>query len=464
MASTNIITSLGAADLDTKQLVTDLVSAVKEPRQKIVDEAKKKAEVAISSVGLLKSALTSLQTAATELGSLPKLNKLSISNSNSGVVIAQAGGVSAATPGNHSLTVSQLAQPKRMRSAGFATSSTVVTAAAMTLTLTTGIAPATTATTVNIAANTTVAGVVSAINSAGSDVTARLVNTGTGATPYQIVLEGKSGSTNSFTAASSDSAAIDFPTTLQTAQDATFTLNGIPMSRSSNTVTDALDGVTLRLNSVSATPVQLGVNFDGTEIAAAVTRFADAFNLLNEFVNAATGPANEDNELAGTLQNNSSVRTIKTMLRNKLTARSSSASGDITHWSVLGVALDRNGVLQVDEATIKSKFENNPQDVIKALSNNASSPYLFSGSPSGLAGDIAVSVYGMVRTTGTVPDLQKSYEDGKARAEKMQTKLDDDIERLQARYERQFSALNAVLASFKETSKRLDSTFNQKQD
>jgi flagellar hook-associated protein 2 len=464
MASTNIITSLGAADLDTKQLVTDLVSAVKEPRQKIVDETKKKAEVAISSVGLLKSALSSLQSAATELGSLSKLNKLSISNSNSGVVIAQPGGTVAATPGNHSLTVTQLAQAKRMTSGGFAASSTVVTTEPLTLTLTTGVSPSTTATTVNIAANTTVAGVVSAINASGSDVTARLVNTGTGSSPYQIVLEGETGSTNTFTVSSSDAAAINFPTTLQDAQDAEFTLNGIEMQRSSNIISDALDGVTLRLNSVSATPVQLGVTFDGTEIAAAVTRFADAFNLLNEFINAATGPASEDNELAGTLQNNSSVRTIKTMLRNKLTARSSSASGDITHWSVLGVALDRNGVLQVDEAAIKSKFESNPEDVIKALSNNASSPYLFSGSPSGLAGDIAVSVYGMVRTTGTVADLQKSYEDGKARAEKMQTKLDEDIERLQARYERQFSALNAVLASFKETSKRLDSTFNQKQD
>ena len=464
MASTNIITSLGAADLDTKQLVTDLVSAVKEPRQKVVDEAKKKAEVAISSVGLLKSALSSLQTAATELGSLSKLNKLSISNSNSGLVIAQPGGTVAATPGNHSLTVTQLAQAKRMTSAGFSTSSTVVTTEPLTLTLTTGVSPSTTATTVNIAANTTVAGVVSAINASGSDVTARLVNTGTGSSPYQIVLEGETGSTNTFTVSSSDAAAISFPTSLQDAQDAEFTLNGIEMQRSSNIISDALDGVTLRLNSVSATPVQLGVTFDGTEIAAAVTRFADAFNLLNEFINAATGPASEDNELAGTLQNNSSVRTIKTMLRNKLTARSSSASGDITHWSVLGVALDRNGVLQVDEAAIKSKFESNPEDVIKALSNNASSPYLFSGSPSGLAGDIAVSVYGMVRTTGTVADLQKSYEDGKARAEKMQTKLDEDIERLQARYERQFSALNAVLASFKETSKRLDSTFNQKQD
>jgi len=131
MTTANVLTSLGAADLDTKQLVTDLVNAVKEPRQKQIDESKKKAEVAVSSIGLLKSALTSLQTAATELGSVGKLNKLSISNSNTGAVVAEAGSTSIAMPGNHSLAVTQLAQAKRMSSVGFASSTSVISPNAM---------------------------------------------------------------------------------------------------------------------------------------------------------------------------------------------------------------------------------------------------------------------------------------------------------------------------------------------
>lgn len=70
MATANVLTSLGAADLDTKQLVTDLVNAVKEPRQLQIDSSKKKAEVAVSSLAMLKNALTNLQTAATDLGSV----------------------------------------------------------------------------------------------------------------------------------------------------------------------------------------------------------------------------------------------------------------------------------------------------------------------------------------------------------------------------------------------------------
>ena len=589
MASTNVLTSLGAADLDTKQLVTDLVNAVKEPRQKKIDASKKKADIAVSSLGLLKSALTNLQSAATELGSVGKLNKLSISNSNSGVVVAEAGSSAVALPGNHSIAVTALAQSKRIASAGFASSSTAPSPTAFDINIFK--ADGTLEKKVSIAANTSVANIVSAINASGSSVKATLVNTGT---EYKMVLEGASGASNSFTMtmtpvsgiptafnagvtqisvedvtgidkvmtvsgngidlgttvtdvnsttkvvtlssattgpasgsytfgetpprtvtpfnagltkismsdlsgiwvgstisgsgidAGTTVTAIDtatkqitlskpttgsfsgsysfsslFPTTLQTAQDASFTLNGVAMTRSNNIVTDALDGVTLKLNSASGTPVQLGVSFDSTDIATSAKNFVSAYNTLMEFINVSTGPAVKDNDLSATLQGDTSVRGIKGTLRAKLTAKSSSASGTATHWSVLGVSLDREGVLQFDEAKFKASFEKNPTDVVKALSNNASEPYLYSGSPSGLAGDMAISVFGLVRTTGALADVEKSYENKLSRLQTEQTKLDKQIEAITARYERQFSALNAVLAEFKATSKRLDSTFNQ---
>ena len=521
MATANVLTSLGAADLDTKQLVSDLVNAVKEPRQLQIDSSKKKAEVAVSSLALLKNALTNLQTAATDLGSVGELNRLSITNSNSSAVVAEAGSDSIAVPGNHTLSITQLAQAKRVASVGFAASTTVVSDSAFVVTLEAG-KP------ITIAAGTTVAGMVAAINGAGGAVTARLVNTGVGSTPYNIVLEGASGAANTFTAvdtaatgaptgfsasvstidmssvaglrvgssisgtgiaAGTTITAIDtvnktvtlsspttaassadgytfslFPTTLQSAQDASFTLNGMAMTRSSNVVTDALDGVTLKLNSVTGSAVQLGVSFNATDISAAAQRFVDAYNVLTEFITVATGPAIKDNDLSGTLQNDTSVRALKATLRAKLTARSSSASGNATHWSVLGISLDREGVLQLDAAKFKSTFEKNPTDVVKALSNNASEPYIYSGSASGLAGDMAIAAYGMVRSTGVLADVTKSYEGKLSRLETEQSKLDKQIEAITARYERQFSALNAVLAEFKATSKRLDSTFNQNKD
>ncbi len=124
--ATNLVTALGASDIDTKQLVTDLVAAVREPRQQQIDKAKEKAEVAISSVALLKSALSTLQTAAEDLGSVGRLNQLAISNTDPTTATLTSGGTGVAIAGNHSLTVQQLAQPQRMTSGGFATSTEVV--------------------------------------------------------------------------------------------------------------------------------------------------------------------------------------------------------------------------------------------------------------------------------------------------------------------------------------------------
>ena len=100
--STNILTTLGASNIDAKQLTTDLVNAVKAPRQKLIDSDKKRIDAQISSAGLLKSAIDTLKSASTELGTLSNLNKLSINNSNSAVLTAEAGGNGAAIPGNYS--------------------------------------------------------------------------------------------------------------------------------------------------------------------------------------------------------------------------------------------------------------------------------------------------------------------------------------------------------------------------
>jgi len=102
MTETNVIKTLGAADLDTKQLTVDLVNAIKEPRQALINREKSKAEVAISNTALLKSALSALKDTAAELASVSKLNKLSLSSSNTSVVGLSAGtGAKAAREGTY---------------------------------------------------------------------------------------------------------------------------------------------------------------------------------------------------------------------------------------------------------------------------------------------------------------------------------------------------------------------------
>lgn len=458
MTTANIITSLGAADVDTKQLTVDLVNAIREPRQKRIDDSKKKAEVAISSLALLKGGLSVLQTAATELGSVGKLNKLSISSSNSTVISAEAGGAGIAIPGNHTIKVQQLAQPARIASIEIS-NTTVALNQAGTLTLDKGIA---------ITANMTAPQIVSKINSESDTVSARLVKIADGR--HTIILEGQPGVANNFTATglplfpqtAYDS---DLPAAggvLQPATDSQFEINGVLMTRSSNILTDVLDGVTLRLQGVSAagSSVRLGVSFDSSEITAAVKKFVESYNLIQEFIKSATGEAVAGDEVAGSLKNNSTVRTLQMGVRSALTKGHQIEGVDATHWSVLGVALDRNGVLQFKEESFNAAFSRDPTDVVRALSNNRTEPNIYSDTPSGLAGDMARVAFRMVRESGSLGEIEKSYKNKLDRVAKEQTKLDEQINAVRERYEQQFSSLNAVLARFKDTSKRLESSLN----
>ena len=164
MTETNVIKTLGAADLDTNQLTIDLVNAIKEPRQALIDREKTKAEVAISNTALLKSALSALKETAAELASVSKLNKLSLSSSNASVVGLSAGtGATAAREGTYTMTVEAVAQPQRSVSVpGYAAGTSVVTSTEnMTMDIAVGGITKSIAITKDV---TTATGLVSAIN------------------------------------------------------------------------------------------------------------------------------------------------------------------------------------------------------------------------------------------------------------------------------------------------------------
>ncbi|MBM4223457.1 MAG: hypothetical protein FJ167_01405, partial [Gammaproteobacteria bacterium] len=281
MTETNLVKSLGASDLDTKELTKNLVNAIKTPRQKIIDAEKKKADVAISNLSLLKNALTTLKSAATEIGSVSKLNKLALTSSDTATAtVTAATGTSVALAGNYSLTVSQLARAQRSVSdPGYASSSSVVSSSeALKLNLTLGA----TTKTVDISTSTTASGLVSAINSAGLDLSARLIDTKDGtATPVKIVIQGPEGASNTFTMnfTKADGTAATSPPVFstgvtggQTPLDSTFTLNGLTLTRSSNTVTDAISGVSINLlKTNTATTTNLNVTFDGAALVTGVS-------------------------------------------------------------------------------------------------------------------------------------------------------------------------------------------------
>ena len=465
MTTTNVLKSLGASDIDTKELMTSLVNAVKEPRQKLIDNEKKRADVAISSIALLKSALATFQSAATEVGSVGKLNKVSVTSSDSSVVSAQKFGVGVARDGSYTVIVDKLATPDRKLVN--LTSGQLPLAADETVTVTRG----STTASIGLKKDDTASDIVAKINSnsaiQGLKIKASVIETGDSVNPYAFVLESQTGTINRFSTSTSTGGVLNFSVLGDRAANAELTVNGVAITRASNTVTDAVAGLSLQLTKADpAKEKQITVATDSAGLIENIQNFVDSYNLIREFLVKATGPEVEGDDVAGSLRSDVNARGVLNRIRSILIDESSSKSGKITHWSSLGVSLDRNGALQLDKDKFTEAFNGNPAAAIEALSSNASTPRIYSDStvPSGLAGDLARAAYQMGKTTGLVDLMQKGFESRLTTVDKKQATLDRYIEKITAQYERQFTSLNAALSAFKNTQSQLERSLNLKTD
>ncbi len=219
----------------------------------------------ISALGKLTSALAALQTAAGKIK--PNLTQAAsekfatYSATVANTTIASATATTGAVAGSYSLEVTRLAASQQIKSAGYASSSTVVSATGGTLSLSLGTLSGSTYSSnntisIDIPANATLADVRNAINNKGSGVTATIVN---GTSGSQLVLTGPEGQSNTMQLSGisglaydpSGATTSDFSQTIAP-QDATFKINGIDATSSSNKVTGKIDGITLNLTATNA--------------------------------------------------------------------------------------------------------------------------------------------------------------------------------------------------------------------
>ena len=310
------------------------------------------------------------------------------------------------------------------------------------------------------AGSDTPAGVVDAVNNAGTGLSAQLVNTGDASTPYKVVLTGASGKYNAFSVTSSVSA-LNFDTSLQTASDASLTVDGIAITSSSNTVSGAISGVTLNLLSTNTTAATVSLTNDTsaakTKITALVTAYNDAMDLLDEITN----PKSTLETYGGTMVGNSSVNAIRNTLRTLVTDDSStaSASGTLTALRDIGVEINSKGRLTTNSVTLDLALNFDFANTVTLLSGNQENQSVYDTEDSGLAGDASKSLITMLSSTGTVA---KESANATTRIEKYQddlTALEDRMAMLLTRYTKQFAAMDSIVGQTRSTQTGLTSTF-----
>lgn len=458
------ITSSTTTALDVPNLVSQLMAVERRPIDKL--EAKVSSyQTKISSWGTLSSLVSSFQSAASTLKT--SVEKITATASDTGVLSATAN--STAVPGSYTLNVSKLAQSQNLVAAGQTSSTAAIgngTATTITFdfgtisggTLTDGVYSGATFTsngsgTAGItidSSNNTLEGIRDAINAAEMGVTATIVNDGSG-TPYRLVLTSNtSGASSSLKITTSggdgsidsllgyDPAGTQSLTQTQAAQNASLTVNGIAITSPSNTISEAIQGVTLSLKNTTSTPTTLAVERDTETMTSAASDFVDAYNALASQLKSRSAYGG-DTSAAGALAGDGTVRALQDQLRSIFTTPAT--GGTLTTMGQVGIAFQKDGSLKLDSSKLASAVSTNFSD----LSN------LFS-SPTGYAtrleawGKSALEPGGLIDTrTKSLKDYVKSYNTQIDR-------LENQMSALEKKYTKEYTNLNLLLSSMNSTS------------
>ena len=453
MAGSEIIGALNAGSgFDTASIVDALVAAERAPKQSQIDRGIAQSESKISAYGVVTSALQSLQTAFSDLKDSSDYQWFSVSNQYTDEFTITA--TVDSEPGAHSVFVDSLASAQSTGSSYFSSADQELNGgSAVTITIESPTGSGSN-TTIEIS-SATPQGIADAINAADLDVSANLFDLGTGANPFQIVLTGQTGADNNF-AVTTDAADVTFLTDLVDAADAEIILDGITFQRSTNQITDILDGTTISLQSPSDTTGSFSVEQNVAPVEESIRNLVAVYNDVQTVFNTLKTPSdNSDEELAGALTADSTFRSIRDRVRGMVTNVSTTPSGDINYFSDLGVSISRTGMLEIDESALATALSTKLDDVVTALSADTEDQSEFGDSSRGLAGDASKTIVDLISSSGPIRTVTDNAEDKSAQFAIELEDLDSRMEAIRARYVAQFAAMESLVDQMNSTREYL---------
>ena len=314
------------------------------------------------------------------------------------------------------------------------------------------------------AAATTPAGMVSAINSSTLGISAQLINTGNAAAPYRIVITGSTGASNTFTLSSktaNDTAVenVNFGTSLQAAENAALTVNGVAISSSSNKVTDAIAGTTLDLFTTTTGAANLDFTRDTTAVKANLKALVTAYNEANSMLSVVSDPKSTVETYGATLVGNSMVSSVRTQMRNMVTTDSNTPSGNMTALRDIGITLNKTGVLEIDQVKMEAALQNNYDQVVTMLTANKENQSANSTLNGGVSNEAVKKLTTLLDVSSplTTQSTNLTTKISKYKAEL--TKLETRMTELLTRYKTQFAAMDSMVGESKSLQTGLKSTF-----
>ncbi len=444
------ITSAGVGSgLDVEGIVSGLMELERRPLTRL-DTKESTYQSKLSAYGTVKSYLSTLQTAATSLATASTFTGKSASVSDSTVLSAAASSTAAA--GSYSINVTQLAKYHAVRSnTNYAASSETFNTGTLSISVGGGAAVDVSIT----GANNTLAGISQAINDADAGVTASVINDGS---TNRLVLTSKtSGSVGAISVVASDdgSGGTHALTQLQdaglfeiqTADNAQFTINGLAITRSSNTVTDVVEGLTLNLTKgTGASPGQATVTI-ATNTAATTTAiegFVKAYNAAVEYLKSSSA-YNATTSTGGPLNAEGTVRSIRSELSDLVNSIVSGVGGGVDTLSSIGISVQVTGSLAIDNTALAAALADPTKDLQSLFGQTT-------GGNEGIALKFKNSLTSILAADGLLAGrtdgISTAITDIGTARESLLARLD----KIEARYRAKFAALDGLAASMSKTS------------
>lgn len=461
MATSNVTSSTTntTASIDVAGMVAGLMSVENVPLTKLQSQITKQ-NTKISDLGQLKSKAATFQTALKALENPTSFSSATASSSDASVVTVTSS--TGAIAGSHDITVTQLAKPAQYIFNSFLGTDPNLTAVGFndgtTFTLTVGAPDYPTEHPISVDSSTTIQSLSDSINALGLNIAASVTQTMPG--HYALTIQGtQPGSNNNFTFVSDNGSGPDQsnPTVGNQAQDALFTMDGVDYSRSSNTISDALTGLTLNLVSVSSgttpNPSTITVANNGDNGPAVIKNMISAFNDLASTAKTFTQSASSDGSTpAGPLSGSpgvvSFIDQIKSMLATGVTYNNAGTSSTLGLVQ-LGVDIQQDGTLQFNAAEYAST--SNIATILASGINVGSTE--FATRDNNLNAFLTSEVESFGVMDQSITNEQKNLTQLNQKQQDLQIRLNSK----QAAYTAQYSSLNALLFTLNQTSNSLTS-------
>jgi len=451
------ITATTSTALDVPSLVSQLMAVERKP---INDLNTKVAsyQTKISSFGTLSGLVSGLQTALTDLTS----NLQGYSATSSDATVFSATADNSAVGGTYSVNVTHLAQAQTLVASGQTSQTSALTTNSSTLTINVG----GTSTPITIAAGASLQDISSAINSANLGISASIVNDGS-ASPYRLsISSSKTGLSNAISSitvsgdsnlssllafdSSNSTPAATAMTQVVAPQNASLMVNGIAITSATNTVTGAIQGVTLTLKNTTTTPATMNVARDTTAITTAISGFVDAYNALASQLRSRSAYGTSTSS-APALAGDGTVRAMIDQLRNIfLTPATPASGGTLTTLSQIGITTKTDGTLKLDSTALTSAIASNFSDVSNLLT-----------STTGFATRLSTWATSVTQTGGAIDQRTQSLNNSVKEYNDQITKLEKRMTALQAQYTTTYSNLNMLLSNMNATSTYLTQQFSK---